>query len=336
MLRVTPVLVAATTGLLTVSGSALAATTSSLSAKPQALPNIRHAAADVSYKDAVINPASTVAYLTVAAKNEVAVLNLTNDTFGTPIPVGSDPQGIDITPDGSTLYVADSGGRTISKVTIATRKVQTIVTPKTFLDDTPYSIAVLGNGNALYTTTFSGSGYGADVYKLSLSTHTSSVVKAMGTRGEVTEVTPLSRSANREVVGAVLGDDSGGPFNIYKAATGKVASGTLNEFITSGALNSTGTRMLVTGQAGTKVINGSGTDLGTIKKECKSVVLTASGSIGYCLTATRLFRLNVTRFLVGASVALPSGIKGVGGLTMSPNGKILLMDTSAGAATESI
>ncbi|MGA8462071.1 MAG: hypothetical protein WB800_42245 [Streptosporangiaceae bacterium] len=59
------------------------------------------------------------------------------------IPVGSDPQGIDITPNGKTLYVADSGGQTISKVTIATGKVKTITTPAGGLNDTPYSIVVL-------------------------------------------------------------------------------------------------------------------------------------------------------------------------------------------------
>jgi DNA-binding beta-propeller fold protein YncE len=56
------------------------------------------------------------------------VLPVTHDLSGTPIPVGSDPQGIDITPNGKTLYVADSGGQTISKVTIATGKVKTIAT----------------------------------------------------------------------------------------------------------------------------------------------------------------------------------------------------------------
>jgi streptogramin lyase len=192
------------------------------------------------FGNVVINPASTYAYFTVPSENEVAVLNLSTDQYGTPIPVGSDPQGIDITPNGKTLYVADSGGQTISKVTIATSKVKTIITPAGGLSDTPYSIVVLNNGNALYSTTFAGSGFGANVYDLNLSTDASTEVTSFGINGEVTEVTQLSRSWNHKIAGAVLGDDSGGPFDIYTAATGDVVSGSLNNFISYGSLNKAG------------------------------------------------------------------------------------------------
>ena len=57
------------------------------------------------FQDVVINPTSKTAYLTVQSKNQVDVLNLKKGTFAKPIPVGSDPLGIDITPDGKTLYV---------------------------------------------------------------------------------------------------------------------------------------------------------------------------------------------------------------------------------------
>src|SRR5215831_8784152 len=95
------------------------------------------------FASVVINPASTVAYLTVPLRNEVAVLNLRTGNYGKPIPVGSNPRGIDITPDGKTLFVCDTGGQTISKVAIATRTVTTITTPPSFTNDTPLSIAVM-------------------------------------------------------------------------------------------------------------------------------------------------------------------------------------------------
>jgi hypothetical protein len=53
----------------------------------------------------------------------------------------------------------------------------------------------------------------------------------------VTERTALSRSADYSTVGLVLGGDSGGFFDVYTAATGKVASGGLNSFISSSSLN---------------------------------------------------------------------------------------------------
>jgi hypothetical protein len=156
----------------------------------------------------------------------------------------------------------------------------------------------------------------------------------MGINGLATEATPLSRSANRAVLGAVLGDDSGGTFDIYTAKTGKVVSGSLNAFISSSALNGTGTTMLVDGSS---VISAkTGTVLGTIKDSCVSAVLNASGATGYCLEAHSIVLLNIPRFLTGKSISLPKGVTGTGELAISPNGKILVAETSAGATIVAI
>jgi hypothetical protein len=324
--RSTLILAMATAGVAGASGGALAAASpsSSLTIVKSSLP----------FADVVINPASTFAYFTVPTENEVAVLNLETHKFGKSIPVGSDPQGIDIGSGGKTLWVADSGGQTISEVTIATGKVKTITTPAGTLDDTPYSIVVLNNGNALYSTTFSGSGFGANVYELNLSTDVSTEVSSFGINGQVTEVTQLSRSWNYGVAGAVLGDDSGGPFDIYTAATGKVVSGSLNNFIGFGSLNGKGTTFLVDGSY---VIDAAtGALLGTISDDCVGAVLNRSGAAGYCLESGALVDLNVSRFLTGASTALPSGVTGTGELAISPNGDLLVGITSAGALIDSI
>ncbi len=327
-------LAAAAAGLFAATGGALAATASSPSVTDTTHPQVHATAASLTFRDVVINPASTLAYLTVPADNEVAVLNLATHKYAKPIPVGSDPRGIDITPNGKTLYVADSGGQTISKVSIATGKVTTITTPPSSLNDTPYSIAVMNNGNALYSTTFAGSGFGANVYKLNLTTDVSTLVPNMGINGEVTEVTPLSRSANHAVVGAVLGDYSLGTFDIYTAATGDVVSGSLNQFISSSALNGAGSTMLVDGSS---VIDAkTGSVLGTINDSGVSAVLTASSPTGYCLETNSIVTLNISTFLTGKSIALPSGVTGTGELAISPNGKILVAETSAGATIVSI
>jgi YVTN family beta-propeller protein len=323
--RYTVVLAASVTTAFLGSAAALAAPAS---------PTSSTAASSLSFSNVVINPASTRAYFTVPADNEVAILNLTTGKFLKPIPVGSDPQGIDITPDGKTLYVADSGGQTISVVTAATRKVTTITTPAGTLNDTPYSIAVLNNSTALYTTTFAGSGYGGQAYSLDLATGASTVVPGIGIGGQVTEVSPVSRSANHAVAGVVIGDDSGGRFDVYTAATGGVVSGSLNEFISSSALNAKGSTMIVDG---TSVIGASsGAVLGTISDSCVSAVLNASGKTGYCLTSSSIVVLNTTTFLTGKTIALPSGVTGTGELAISPNGKLLVAETSAGATIVSI
>jgi hypothetical protein len=287
------------------------------------------ASSKLTFEDVVINPQSTTAYFTVPAKNEVAVLDLQTGTYGKPIPVGSDPLGIDITPNGETLYVCDAGGQTISKVDIATRAVTTIVTPPGSSSDTPFSIAVMDNGSALYTTTFSGSGYGANAYNLNLTTGVSKVVSGIGINGLVTEVTPLSRNVSHSTVGAVLGDDSGGPFDIYTAATKTVVSGSLNSFISSSSLSGNGTKMLVDGSS---VIDAStGTLLGTINDSCGSSALNFAGSTGYCLATDSILTLNVNRFLPGKSIPLSSPAGGGEALALSPNGKILVAEAATGA-----
>lgn len=274
----------------------------------------------------VIDPASRTAYFTVPDRNEVAVLNLRTGIYDRPIPVGSDPQGIDITPDGKTLYVCDSGGQTISRVDIATRQVTTIITPPGLLGDTPYSIAIMNNGHALYSTTFAGSGYGANVYDLNLSTGVSAVVNSIGL---VTEATTLSRSGDYSTVGIVLGDDSGGPFYIYTAATGNLVSGGINNFVSSGSLNGNGSTMLIDG---TYVIDAStGALLGSISDFCTSAPLTISGSTGYCLSGSSVVRLNITRFLTGKSISLPQSAGGGAQLALSPNDRVLVAETTTGA-----
>jgi len=313
----------AAAGIAGASGGALAATAQSSS--------LTIVKSSLSFADVVVNPASTVAYFTVPTKNEVAVLNLETDTFGKAIPVGSDPEGIDIAPSGKTLWVADSGGQTISRVTIATGKVKTIITPAGILDDTPYSIVVLHNNTALYSTTFEGSGFGANVYSLNLTTDVSTEVSSIGL---VTEVTQMSRSWNHAVAGAVLGDDSGGPFDIYTAATGNVVSGSLNNFVGFGSLNGKGTTFLVDGSYVIDAANGA--LLGTISDDCVGAVLNRSGAAGYCLESGALVDLNISRFLTGASTALPSGVTGTGELAISPNGDLLVGITSAGALIDSL
>jgi DNA-binding beta-propeller fold protein YncE len=321
--RSTLILAMATAGIAGASGGALATATSSSS--------LTIVKSSLPFADVVINPASTFAYFTVPTENEVAVLNLQTHKFGKPIPVGSDPQGIDIGAGGKTLWVADSGGQTISQVSVATGKLKTITTPAGNLNDTPYSIVVLNNNTALYSTTFEGSGFGANVYSLNLTTDVSTEVSSIGL---VTEVTQMSRSWNRAVAGAVLGDDSGGPFDIYTAATGDVVSGSLNNFISYGSFNKVGTTFLVDGSY---VIDAAtGTLLGTISDDCVGAVLNSSGAAGYCLESGALVDLNVTRFLTGASTALPSGVTGTGELAISPNGDLLVGITSAGALIDSI
>ncbi len=101
----------------------------------------------------------THVYASSPGQNRIEVLSLETLSLETPIQVGSAPMGFDITPDGVTMYVANSGGTNISVVDVAGKvELRKITVPPTTLDDTPWSIAIANNGKALFTTHYGGSG----------------------------------------------------------------------------------------------------------------------------------------------------------------------------------
>jgi hypothetical protein len=309
------------------------ATLATKSATGTVHPGVYLAASAKTFADAVVNPASATAYLTVPALNKVAVLNLKTGRYGRAIRVGSAPLGLDITPDGKTLYVCDSGGQTISRVDLATREVTTITTPPGDLNETPLTIAVMNNGNAIYTTTFAGSGFGGHAYDLNLSTGVSTLVTGLGSPGgQVTEASPVSRSRDYSTVGLVIGDDSRGAFDVYTAATGKVVSGSLNDEIASSSVNGDGSTMLVSGNGATYVIDAAtGSLLGSIGCARGLSVLNASGSTGYCVVGQSVVTLNVKRFLTGQVINLPQQATSGALPALSPNGRVLVVPSNGGA-----
>jgi YVTN family beta-propeller protein len=64
------------------------------------------------------------AYITNDASNTVSVIDTaTNTVAGSPIPVGLNPLGVAVTPDGSKVYVANFGLNTVSVIETATNTV---------------------------------------------------------------------------------------------------------------------------------------------------------------------------------------------------------------------
>ena len=289
-----------------------------------------------SLQDAVIDPSSRTAYITNFTSNDVEVLNIGTGSYSAPIPVGSQPIGIDITPDGKTLYVCDSGGQTISVVDVASRKVvKTIITPPGFDSERAFTIAIGNNGHALFTTTFNGSGFGAHVYDLNLSTDAISVFTPGGINGQVTELSPVFRSADYSTIGGLLGDDSGGPFFVYHISGNTTVSGSLNNFIQWGGLSGNGKVLLIDPSAfafnaSTYVVDTStGAQTGTIPGASSGVVVNGNGTFGHRLEPGDVGTLNVTRFLETGTIPAPDA-SNPGNMAGSPNGLALVAITSSG------
>jgi hypothetical protein len=162
-----------------------------------------------------------------------------------------------------------------------------IATPPGFNTERAFSIAIANNGHALFTTTFSGSGFGAHVYDLNLSNDAITILTAGGINGQVTEATPVIRSSDHSTIAGLLGDDSGGPFFIYHAATATVTNGSLNTLIHWGALSGTGSELLVDDGGTVAVITSTGR-LAASAGESPSTAPAAPG-IGSSLTTLRFW-----------------------------------------------
>lgn len=272
------------------------------------------------YNDAVINPSSTMAYLSGQELNNVDVVDLITGTLESPIHVGSRPMGLDITPDGKTLYVADSGAQTISKVDLASGAVSTINTPGI----RPYSIVVLDNGYALFTSVTS-SGH---PYLLNLKTSAITEVTGIDTGSE----TEVSRSADHSTA-AVFNEASRGPVYIYTAVTGKVVSTAYSGYAGFGvALDGDGSLLLVSGAT---VVNArTGATLGTITFPYSAAgagVLTWSGTVGYTLNGA-VCKLNVPGLKVSATYLTdyPEDGSALALLVISDNDRVVIAPNTDG------
>lgn len=93
------------------------------------------------------------AFVTNTARNQIEVVSLTGRRVEASIPVGSQPTSLDLSADGLTLYVVNSGADDVSVVDVVQRReVRRITVPGRNVSDGPgrlVSIAVAGNGKAL-------------------------------------------------------------------------------------------------------------------------------------------------------------------------------------------
>ena len=291
--------------------------------------------------EVAIDPTSTYAYVSNTARGRVEVLRLADGVYEAPIPVGSQPMGLDLTPDGSRLYVANRGSTFVSVVDVAARsELRRVPIPSGRLFDQPYSIAVLANGKALVTTTFEGSGFGSYLYQIDLATDAVTLRTDFGPFSGLTgERTWVRASGDRSAAVITVANSSPGKVFRYDAPTDTFSPQRETfDFIAYGATNATGTVTLV--NARSMLFDRSLQPLGTVPG-CGSggVALNAAGTVGYAFGAyyesdselyigtiavCDLVDLRVTRvFPIGPVV-------GLGRLQISPDGKTLVGVTDSG------
>jgi hypothetical protein len=289
----------------------------------------------------VIDDRCRYVYLTNTSQNRVEVFSLSTLSFEAPIQVGSSPVGMDITPDGSLLYVANSGGSNISVVSLAQRaELRKIQVPSNFHADSPYSIAIGNSGLALFTTTFSGSGFGARLMQLVLATDVVSVREDFWSfAGMTTESTRLRASSDRSTIAIAAGNISSGPVFQYSAGTDTFSGPTnLSTFISDAAIDMVGSTFLVT--PGALVLDSNLALSGTVTLQLGQggSAIDPTWGIGYRAIGSHLDVLNLATFLkigelnLGDTVDSAHLFTFVGRMDISSDGALLAVITDNGLA----
>jgi len=98
-----------------------------------------------------LSPDGSQAYVVSSAglgggPGSLQVVTLANQSVGSPIPVGADPAGVAVTPDGSLLYVANQDDGTVSVVSTVSDSVTATVP----VGQTPFGLAVAPDGSQLW------------------------------------------------------------------------------------------------------------------------------------------------------------------------------------------
>jgi len=290
-------------------------------------------------RDVLIDDSCKYVYVTNKSENRVEVFSLRTGKLVTPIAVGSQPSGLDTSPDGKTLYVANSGGNNISVVNLASGiETSKFFVPGDFSNDTPFSLAVANNGIVLFSTTFSGSGFGGRMMQLDPSTKAVTQRTDFWYWGTNTEVTFLKASGDRSTIGIVAGDISSGPvFKYLSASDTFTPEKDLDSFISNIALDFSGSVMLV--NPGTFVLDSNLNMTGSIPGGSFGVAVQPSGTIGYQVGSSRIDVLNLAKFTkigsldtgdtVGTADLLGFG-SGVGRMAISRDGQLLAVITDHG------
>jgi YVTN family beta-propeller protein len=290
-------------------------------------------------REILIDDSCKYVYVTNRSANRVEVFSLSTGALVTPITVGSQPSGLDTSPDGKTLYVANSGGNDISLVDLATgTETGNVFVPGNFINDTPFSLAVANNGTVLFSTTFAGSGFGGRMMQLDPPTKTVTQRTDFWFGGTNTEATFLKASGDRSAIGIVAGDISSGPVFKYLAATDTfTVEKDLSSFISNIALDLSGAVALV--NPGTFILDSNLNMVGSIPGGSFGVAVQPSGTIGYQVGSSRIDVLDLVKFTksdsldIGDTVdnANPLGFgSGVGRMAISRDGQLLAVITDHG------
>ena len=100
--------------------------------------------------NAIVVNAQT-AYITNSFDGTVSVINVATNTVTATIAVGSGPEGVSVSPDGSKVYIANYSAATVNVINTATNTVVDTISP---VGSYPRGVSVSPVGNMIYVTNY--------------------------------------------------------------------------------------------------------------------------------------------------------------------------------------
>lgn len=203
-------------------------------------------------RDIAYDSKRNLLYLAEPSFAQIGVLSLASLQFQAPIATGPNrPTGLDLTVSQDSLVVSLPEARALGVIDLTrnTRAVTSVsLTIENFANRRPDILRVMAGNRVIVALTFDGSGFGGQVLEYNLATRTQRLRTEVGINQNVTELTRLARSTDRQRLLLLL-DDSCCPLLgfIYDARTDQwsTGSGTVNYFFPTVSANADGSRFLI-------------------------------------------------------------------------------------------
>ena len=279
--------------------------------------------------DVVIDASNQFAYATNTSNDRIEVISLATHTVVTTINVGPTPIGVDFSPDGTQLYVANSGDNTVSVVDVATRaQLRTITIPAGPSHDHPYWIATGSDGGLLVTTAFGGGGSNANMVWVDPATDTVTPIAS------TTDRTHVAASRDRTKMLVVTNQTASGDTFSFDVATHTLSPvKNLNSPVEYAAMNSDGSVGLV---GGVFVLDAGLNVLGTVNAGSGGVALNAAGTVGYSVSGSVIQVVNAVTFATSRVIYLTDtagdGHGNDTNIALSPDQQTLAVATAHGVS----
>ena len=201
--------------------------------------------------------ASGILYITDGA--DIDRFNTKTGAYLSPFVVGGDLLGVDLSPDGTTLAVADSSvqGSTnhIQLVNTSTGAATAVSFPLAGGESGTYDVAWESNGDVLVTSNYAGSG-SVPLRQYNPQTGQTTILR------QVLQSTWLAPSADRKTIGLAESNISSGPLNVFSVASGGIiATADTGWFTFDDAVSRTAMRLSFPRTTAAFVYNRSGTTL---------------------------------------------------------------------------